>query len=99
DAQALPAESGPAVDAMPGPDDMALLAYTSGTTGRPKGVPLTHRQLTVSIRAAMAAWQWHADDVLLHALPLYHQHGLGGVHAALIAGGTVHVRSRFSAAD
>ena len=99
DVRELPAESGPAADVAPGPDDTALLAYTSGTTGRPKGVPLTHRQLTVSIRAAMAAWQWHADDVLLHALPLYHQHGLGGVHAALIAGGTVHVRSRFSAAD
>jgi len=81
------------------PDDTALLAYTSGTTGRPKGVPLTHRQLAVSIRAAQAAWRWHADDVLVHALPLYHQHGLGGVHAALIAGGTVHIRSKFSAAD
>jgi acyl-CoA synthetase (AMP-forming)/AMP-acid ligase II len=82
-----------------GPHDTALLAYTSGTTGRPKGVPLTHRQLAVSIRAAMAAWRWHSDDVLVHALPLYHQHGLGGVHAALIAGGTVHIRSKFSAAD
>ncbi|MGD0605066.1 MAG: AMP-binding protein [Streptosporangiaceae bacterium] len=81
------------------PDDTALLAYTSGTTGRPKGVPLSHRQLAVSIRAAQAAWRWHADDVLVHALPLYHQHGLGGVHAALIAGGTVHIRSKFSAAD
>jgi acyl-CoA synthetase (AMP-forming)/AMP-acid ligase II len=81
------------------PDDTALLAYTSGTTGRPKGVPLTHRQLAVSIRAAQAAWHWQADDVLVHALPLYHQHGLGGVHAALIAGGTVHIRSKFSAAD
>jgi acyl-CoA synthetase (AMP-forming)/AMP-acid ligase II len=60
-------------------------------------VPLTHRQVTVSIRAAMAAWRWEADDVLVHALPLYHQHGLGGVHAALIAGGTVHIRSKFSA--
>jgi acyl-CoA synthetase (AMP-forming)/AMP-acid ligase II len=81
------------------PDDIALLAYTSGTTGRPKGVPLTHRQLALSIRAAQAAWRWQADDVLVHALPLYHQHGLGGVHAALIAGGTVHIRSKFSAAD
>jgi acyl-CoA synthetase (AMP-forming)/AMP-acid ligase II len=81
------------------PHDTALLAYTSGTTGRPKGVPLSHRQLAVSIRAAMAAWRWHGDDVLMHALPLYHQHGLGGLHAALIAGGTVHIRSRFSAAD
>jgi len=78
------------------PRDTAVLAYTSGTTGRPKGVPLTHGQLTASIRSAMAAWRWSADDVLAHALPLYHQHGLSGVHAALIAGGTVHIRSRFS---
>jgi malonyl-CoA/methylmalonyl-CoA synthetase len=47
----------------------------------------------------MAAWRWHSDDVLVHALPLYHQHGLGGLHAALIAGGTVHIRSKFSATD
>ncbi len=81
------------------PDDIALLAYTSGTTGRPKGVPLTHRQVAVSIRAVMTAWRWSEDDVLAHALPLFHQHGLGGLHAALIAGGTVHVRSKFSPAD
>ena len=89
----------PATGIVPRPDDRALLAYTSGTTGRPKGVPLTHRQTAVSIRAAMAAWRWHADDVLVHALPLSHQHGLGGLHAALIAGGTAHIRSKFSAAD
>jgi acyl-CoA synthetase (AMP-forming)/AMP-acid ligase II len=82
-----------------GPEDVALLAYTSGTTGQPKGVPLTHGELTASIRSAMAAWRWNADDVLVHALPLYHQHGLSGLHAALIAGGTVHIRSRFSPAD
>jgi len=84
---------------MPRPQDAALLAYTSGTTGRPKGVPLTHRQLAASINSAMAAWRWGGDDVLVHALPLYHQHGLGGLHAALITGGTVHIRSRFTAAD
>jgi acyl-CoA synthetase (AMP-forming)/AMP-acid ligase II len=82
-----------------GPQDVALLAYTSGTTGKPKGVPLTHGRLAASIRSAMAAWRWSADDVLAHALPLYHQHGLSGLHAALIAGGTVHIRSRFSPAD
>ncbi len=81
------------------PDDAALLAYTSGTTGRPKGVPLTHRQVAVSVRAVMAAWRWQADDVLVHALPLYHQHGLGGLHTALFAGGTVHIRSKFTAPD
>jgi acyl-CoA synthetase (AMP-forming)/AMP-acid ligase II len=82
-----------------GPDDIALLAYTSGTTGRPKGVPLTHRQVAVSIRSVMAAWRWSEDDVLAHALPLFHQHGLGGLHAALIAGGTAHIRSKFTPAD
>ena len=82
----------------PGPDDTALIAYTSGTTGRPKGVPLTHAELAVSIRSAMAAWRWSADDVLVHALPLFHQHGLGGVHATLIAGSRAHLLSRFSVA-
>ena len=99
DVRELPEQGRPTRATVVGPHDTALLAYTSGTTGRPKGVPLTHRQLAVSIRAAMAAWRWHPDDVLVHALPLYHQHGLGGVHAALIAGGTVHIRSKFSAAD
>ena len=97
DAAEVPADVRPATEVAARPDEVALLAYTSGTTGKPKGVPLTHRQVTVSIRAAMAAWRWQADDVLVHALPLYHQHGLGGVHAALIAGGTVHIRSKFSA--
>lgn len=91
--------SGPAAGRMPRPQDIALLAYTSGTTGTPKGVPLTHRQLAASITSAMAAWRWSGDDVLVHALPLYHQHGLGGLHAALIAGGTVHIRPKFTVTD
>jgi acyl-CoA synthetase (AMP-forming)/AMP-acid ligase II len=99
DVRTLPDAASPAPGLAARPGDVALLAYTSGTTGRPKGVPLTHRQLVISIRSAMAAWAWSGDDVLAHALPLFHQHGLGGVHAALIAGGTVHVRSRFSPAD
>jgi len=97
DVRELPTDIRPDTGVAARPDQAALLAYTSGTTGRPKGVPLTHRQMTVSIRAAMAAWRWQADDVLVHALPLYHQHGLGGLHAALIAGGTVHISSKFSA--
>ena len=99
DVRKSPESSRPATGIVPRPDDTALLAYTSGTTGRPKGVPLTHRQVAVSIRAAMAAWRWRPDDVLVHALPLYHQHGLGGLHTALIAGATVHIRSKFAAAD
>ncbi|MET0235638.1 MAG: AMP-binding protein [Kibdelosporangium sp.] len=89
----------PAGDPIPpggGPDDVAVLAYTSGTTGKPKGVPLTHRNLLTSIRSAMAAWQWSADDVLTHALPLFHQHGLSGVHATLIAGSSARIFSKFS---
>jgi acyl-CoA synthetase (AMP-forming)/AMP-acid ligase II len=82
---------------VPGPDDTALLAYTSGTTGKSKAVPLTHRALLISVRVAMASWGWREDDVLAHGLPLFHQHGLGGVHAVLIAGGTAHIASRFTA--
>ena len=77
------------------PDSPALLAFTSGTTGKPKGVPLTHRRLLTSIRSAMAAWRWSANDVLVHALPLYHQHGLGGLHATLIAGSPLSLLPHF----
>ena len=79
-------------------EDVAMLAYTSGTTGRPKGVPLTHANLLSSIRAAMWAWRWEADDVLVHALPFSHQHGLGGIHATLLAGSRAVVHSRFDPA-
>ena len=79
-------------------DDVAMLAYTSGTTGRPKGVPLTHANLLSSIRAAMRAWRWDANDVLVHALPFSHQHGLGGVHTTLLAGSRAVVHSRFEPA-
>ena len=73
----------------------ALLAFTSGTTGLPKGVPLSNSNLLSSIRAAMLAWRWGADDTLVHALPLSHQHGLGGVHATLLAGSRAVIHSRF----
>jgi malonyl-CoA/methylmalonyl-CoA synthetase len=79
-------------------DDIAMLAYTSGTTGRPKGVPLTHANLLSSMRAAMRAWRWDANDVLLHALPFSHQHGLGGVHMTLLAGSRAVVHSKFDPA-
>ncbi len=79
--------------------DAALLAYTSGTTGQPKGVPLSHANLLSSIRAVMRAWRWSARDVLVHALPFSHQHGLGGVHATLLSGSRAVINSRFDAAD
>jgi len=75
--------------------DVALLAYTSGTTGTPKGVPLTHGMVLASVRAAMRAWRWNADDTLVHTLPLFHQHGLSAVHASLVAGSSLAVLSKF----
>ena len=75
----------------------AVLAYTSGTTGRPKGVPLSHANVLASIRAVMMAWGWERDEVLLHALPLSHQHGLGGLHATLLAGSHAVIEPRFEA--
>jgi malonyl-CoA/methylmalonyl-CoA synthetase len=78
------------------PGRTAVLAYTSGTTGRPKAVPLSERNLISSIRAAMLAWRWNANDVLIHALPLFHQHGLGGLHATLLSGSRAVIHSRFA---
>ena len=75
--------------------DVAVLAYTSGTTGRPKGVPLTHADLLASLRAAMGAWRWSPDDILVHGLPLSHQHGLSGVQMALLAGSRAVLLARF----
>ena len=59
------------------PDDaLALLLYTSGTTGRPKGAMISHGNLMASMQALHEAWQWTSDDRLLHLLPLFHVHGL-----------------------
>jgi malonyl-CoA/methylmalonyl-CoA synthetase len=77
------------------PQQPAILAYTSGTTGTPKAVPLTHANLLSSIRAVMKAWRWRDDDVLVHSLPLSHQHGLGGVHATLLAASRAVIGDRF----
>lgn len=62
--------------AEPGIDAIALIIYTSGTTGPPKGVQLSYRALAADLDALAQAWQWSADDVLVHGLPLYHVHGL-----------------------
>jgi malonyl-CoA/methylmalonyl-CoA synthetase len=67
-------------------DATAILALTSGTTGEPKPVPLSHGNLLASIRGAIWAWRWSSDDLLVHCLPIAHQHGLGAVHVALLTG-------------
>ena len=69
------------------PDDTAVLLYTSGTTGRPKGAMLTHANLAANALALHQAWGWRPDDVLLHALPLFHIHGLFvACHCVLLNG-------------
>jgi fatty acid CoA ligase FadD36 len=60
----------------PSPDATAMIIYTSGTTGLPKGVQLSRRAIAADLDALAAAWQWTADDVLVHGLPLFHVHGL-----------------------
>jgi malonyl-CoA/methylmalonyl-CoA synthetase len=57
-------------------DTLALLLYTSGTTGRPKGAMVSHGNLLASIEALHQAWEWNDTDRLLHLLPLFHVHGL-----------------------
>ncbi|MEB3031370.1 acyl-CoA synthetase [[Mycobacterium] nativiensis] len=75
----VPVRRGSAASSLaepPGEDDTALIIYTSGTTGPPKGVQLSRRALAADLDALAEAWQWNADDVLVHGLPLYHVHGL-----------------------
>jgi len=62
--------------AEPPADATALILYTSGTTGPPKGVVVSRRAIAADIDALAEAWQWTPDDTLVHGLPLYHVHGL-----------------------
>ena len=79
-------------------DDIAAIVYTSGTTGRPKGAMLTHRNLESNARALCDAWGWRSDDVLLHALPIFHVHGLFvALHCAFLGGGSMIFLPRFDA--
>ena len=71
------------------PDSPAAILYTSGTTGRPKGAVLDHGGLLAQARGAIEMWRWTARDILVHALPLFHLHGLGmGLHGTLLSGGS-----------
>jgi malonyl-CoA/methylmalonyl-CoA synthetase len=77
-------------------DDLAAILYTSGTTGRSKGAMLTHGNLLSNAQVLHQAWGWRADDVLIHALPIFHVHGLFvASHGALLAGAKMIWFSRF----
>jgi malonyl-CoA/methylmalonyl-CoA synthetase len=82
-----------------GDEAPAVVVYTSGTTGPPKGAVLPRRAIASNLDALADAWEWTADDVLAHALPLFHVHGLIlGVLGPLRLGGTVHHLGRFQSA-
>jgi len=81
-------------------DDLAAIVYTSGTTGRSKGAMLTHGNLASNARALCEAWAFTKDDVLLHALPIFHVHGLFvALHCALLTGSKMLWLERFDDAE
>jgi malonyl-CoA/methylmalonyl-CoA synthetase len=80
-------------------DDLAAILYTSGTTGRSKGAMLTHGNLLSNAQVLHAFWAWQSSDVLVHALPIFHVHGLFvASHGALLAGARMIWFNRFDAA-
>jgi malonyl-CoA/methylmalonyl-CoA synthetase len=80
------------------PDDLAAILYTSGTTGRAKGAMLSHRNLASNALTLVDRWGFTQGDVLLHALPLYHVHGLFvACHCALLSGSRMLWHAKFDA--
>jgi malonyl-CoA/methylmalonyl-CoA synthetase len=80
-----------------GPDDLAAILYTSGTTGRSKGAMLSHDNLLSNTLALVDIWRFSGDDVLVHALPIYHTHGLFvACNIMLKVGGTMIFHAAFN---
>ncbi len=87
-----------AVEAMAA-SDLAAILFTSGTTGRPKGAMLMHRNLSSNVAALHDVWRFSDADAILHSLPLFHAHGLFvALHLGLYSAATVHLLGRFDAA-
>lgn len=85
--------------ALKSEDDLAAIIYTSGTTGRSKGAMLTHRNLSSNAEVLKDYWGWRSGDVLIHALPIFHVHGLFvAIHGALISGSKMFWLNRFDPA-
>ncbi len=77
-------------------DDIAVILYTSGTTGRPKGAMISHGNLAANGLALQKVWQWQQQDILLHALPIFHIHGLFvACHNVLLGGSKMLFVPRF----
>ncbi len=92
----LPAGRAPSLDDLDG-GEPAILGYTSGTTGTPKGAVLTHANLLAGAEALRRAWGWSQSDRLVLALPLFHMHGLGvGLHGTLHTGASAVLQPAFS---
>jgi malonyl-CoA/methylmalonyl-CoA synthetase len=82
------------------PNDLAAILYTSGTTGRSKGAMLTHRNLASNAATLVHSWGFTRGDVLLHALPIYHVHGLFvAIHCALLSGSRMLWLPKFDARE
>ena len=79
-------------------DDLAAILYTSGTTGRSKGAMLSHGNLRSNALTLKSYWGWRPDDVLIHALPIFHVHGLFvAIHGALLSGSKMLWCTKFEA--
>ncbi len=82
------------------PRDLAALLYSSGTTGKPKGIMLSHANLLANTRTLVSAWGFTERDRLLHALPIFHVHGLFvGIGCALLSGASMRWLAKFDAAE
>ncbi|MGL4291313.1 MAG: AMP-binding protein, partial [Phreatobacter sp.] len=86
------------IDVARAPDDLAAILYTSGTTGRSKGAMLSHDNLASNALTLKDYWRFGADDVLLHALPIFHTHGLFvATNTILVAGASMLFLPKFDA--